>query len=402
MGLRRVRVLFVITSLGAGGAERSLAEVLPHLAAEGVDATVLCLVARTEGVEAQVRAQGVVVRHLRRRRLLTRAVEARRIVVATRPDIVHTAVFEADIVGRLAAVGTGAIVVSTLMNTSYDPIRLSDPNVSRAGLLATRMIDSWTGRALTTHFQAVTHAVKEAAIHSLRIPPDRITVIERGRDRARLGVVSADRRRLVRQHLGIPDDAEVLLNVGRQEFQKGQRWLLDTVALLKPSRPGLVCLIAGQEGNATGALQAQAAALAVGEAVRWLSYREDVPDLLAAADLFVFPSLYEGTAGAVIEALAMGAPVVGFDIASMREVVEDGANAVLVPRQRSDLLAAAITELLDDPARRHAFAESGRRRFVERYTIGPSAQRTVALYRRLLDPVSNRSGDGPAGLDTLA
>ena len=394
MARRPIRVLYIITSLGVGGAERSLAELIPHLAREGVDATALCLVARDEGVEDHVRANGIAVRHLRSRRLMTRIAEARRVLVAIRPDIVHTAIFDADIVGRLAAAGTRSIVVSTLANTSYDPIRLCDPNVSRMGFLATRAIDSWTARRLTTHFHAVSHAVKEAAIHSLRIPPDRITVIERGREPERLGVASADRRRMVRQRLDIPDDAEVLVNVGRQEFQKGQRWLLDTVALLLPSRPRLLCLIAGQRGSSTTALRAQATALGIGAAIRWLGHRDDVPDLLAAADLFVFPSLYEGFGGAAVEALALGVPIAAFDLAPLREVLEDGANALLVPRQRADLLAGAIAELLDDPARRQAFGESGRRRFVERFTIEPSARRTAALYRRLLDSSPDHDGQG--------
>ena len=98
--------------------------------------------------------------------------------------------------------------------------------------------------------------------------------------------------------------------------------------------------------------------------------------------MFAFPSLYEGTGGAAIEAMALGLPIVTSDIDAMREVVDDGRNALLVRRTRPPL-ADAIAALLDDPARRLAFGASSREIFEARFTLERSARAMVELYDRV-------------------
>jgi len=378
-----VRVLYVINGLGTGGTERSLAELLPALRDGGVEPVIACLFHRHEGVHEALAARGFDVRVLPGPGWATRARALRRLVRATGPDLVHTAIFESDVLGRWAARRTSVPVLTSLVNTSYGPARRADPHVRAWRLQAVRAVDGWTARHLTTHFHAVTEAVKEAAVDALHVRADRVTVIERGRDPERLGRTTPERRARVRATLGLGDDDEVVLNVGRQEYQKAQRDLLDAFAFVAARRARAVLLIAGREGNASPELARQHARSPAADRIRFLGHRDDIPDLLAAADVFAFPSLYEGTGGAAIEAMAMGLPIVTSDIDAMREVVEEGRNALLVPPHAPRPLAEAIAALLDDPARRLAFGASSRAIFEARFTLARSARAMVELYGRV-------------------
>jgi glycosyltransferase involved in cell wall biosynthesis len=389
------RILFVIDGLGTGGSERSLAEMLPHLEAQGFATTVACLHPRPEGVEQAVRAAGFDVRLLPPGRLPARALRLRRLLrrlcLRKGPVLVHTTHFASDLAGRLAAAGTGVPVLSSLVNVRYAPARLGDPNVRRSRLALVRLLDGWTARHLTTRFHAVSRAVAEDAVAALGIPPDKVTVVPRGRDPERLPRPGAEDRRRARARLGLPAGAPVLVTVGRQEYQKGHRVLLEAVARLLPRRPDLVTLVAGRRGHATAELEALHARLGLGSAVRFLGHRQDVPEVLAAADLFVFPSLYEGLPGALIEALASAVPVVASDVPGVGEVVRAGENALLVPPERPAELAAAIDGLLRDPGRRAAFGDASRRIFEEEHTLERSVAGMVRLYEEML---GGRAGDG--------
>jgi glycosyltransferase involved in cell wall biosynthesis len=114
--------------------------------------------------------------------------------------------------------------------------------------------------------------------------------------------------------------------------------------------------------------------------VRFLGHRKDVPEVLAAGDVFVFPSLYEGFGGALLEAMALGLPIVASDIPAVREVVDDGANAILVPPGDAPALASAIDGLLDDTGRRQAFGARGRTMFCERFVLDRVAEQMLAFY----------------------
>ncbi|MDP8957610.1 MAG: glycosyltransferase [Actinomycetota bacterium] len=378
-----LRVLFVINGLGTGGAERSLAEMLPRLVDQGIDLTVACFYRREEGVEEILLSRGSDIRFLGSPHLAGRVRSLRRLLQETRPHLLHTTLFEADLAGRLAAIGTGVPVLTSLVNTTYDPARLADPRVKRLRLEVVRLLDRWTSRHLTTHFHAVSHAVKDAACQALGIEPERITVIERGRDPARLGEPNPKRRHRVRAALGLTEEQPVVITVGRQEYQKGQRYLLEAIGMVAGHRPDLRLLLVGRRGNASEDLELLLAKPEIGEHVEVLGHREDVPDLLAAADVFAFPSMYEGLGGAVVEAMALGMPVVAADLPVMREVLEPDGNALLVRPGSAEDLAGALEHLLAHPEKAQAFSRRSRQIFQARFTFQRSLERTAQLYRRL-------------------
>ena len=382
-----MRVICLIDGLGFGGAERSLAELLPGLAAAGIEPTVVCLHHREGGVERDVLAQGFDVRFLPRG-APARIRSLRRLIRDIGPELLQTTLVESSLVGRLAAAGTGVPVLTSLVNQSYTPERRADPRVNPLALRAVRAVDGWTARHLTTHLHAITGAVKRWAVATLRVSPERVTVIERGRDPGRLGEPGAERRAEARGRLGLPADAEVLVAVGRQEFQKGHRFLLEAMGRVAAARPAAVLLLAGREGAETEHLRRLAARSPLDRSVRFLGHRDDLPDVLAASDLFVFPSLWEGLGGSLIEAMALGVPIVASRLEPVVEVVEGGRCASLVPPREPEPLASAITALLGDRSRARELGTVGREIFLERFTLERSTQRMVELVRRIA-----RTGD---------
>jgi glycosyltransferase involved in cell wall biosynthesis len=378
-------MLCVIDGLGFGGAERSLAELLPGLVDAGIEPTVACLRRRPGGVEDDVLARGFDVRFLPEGWVgRTRAL--RRLIHEVSPSLVQTTLAEASLVARFAAARTGVPVLTSLVNQSYNPDKLTDPHVRPSAVRAVWAVDAWSARRLTAHFHAITWAVKRWAVEALRVPSDRVTVIERGRDAGRLGLPGPERRAEARARLAIPADAEVVVAVGRQEFQKGHRFLLEAMSRVADARPSAVLLLAGREGAETDHLRSLADRAPLDRAVRFLGHRNDLPDVLAASDVFAFPSLWEGLGGVLIEAMALGLPIAASDLEPVREVVEDGRCAELVPPRGSDELAAAIVSLLGDRPRAAALGARGREIYLERFTLERSTERMVELCRRVADP----------------
>lgn len=389
-----MRMLCVIDGLGWGGAERSLAELLPGLVAAGIEPTVVCLRRREGGVEGEVLAQGFDVRFLPGGTAgQVRAL--RRVIRETSPALIQTTLAAATLTGRFAAAGTGVPVLTSLVNQSYGPERMADPHVRRSAVRAIRTVDGWTSRHLTTHFHAITDAVRRWAVAVLKVPADRVTVVERGRDPGRLGEPGAQRRAAARQTLGLPGDAEILVSVGRLEFQKGHRFLLEAMERVVASRPSAVLLLAGRDGEESSTLRAMAERRTLAGAVRFLGHRDDLPDVLAASDLFVFPSLWEGLGGAVIEAMALGLPIVASDLEPVREVVEGGRAALLVPPRTPEAMASGISSLLADRDRAESLGATAREIFLDRFTLERSTRRMVALCRLVAGrPESARAPDG--------
>jgi len=378
-----VRVLHLIDSFLPGGAERSLNELVPRFEAAGVRCDVVALTRLEGDVQITEGERSYEARFCTATTFPGRVRELRRIIRTERPDVVHTTLFRSDVHGRLAAHRTPARVLTSLVNTSYEPARLADPNVRRGRLVAVRELDGWTARHLTHHFHAITRAAADSAVRRLRIDPSRITVIPRGRDETRLGAPSPARRREVRAGLGLPDDATVLVNVGRQDPQKGQVTLLEAFERLAARRPDLHLVVAGRAGHATPRIERHLARSPVADRVHLLGHRTDVGDLLAAADCFVFPSVYEGLGGAVIEAFALALPVVASDLPALREVVTPGTEGLLVPPGDAAALADAIGRVLDDPARRAAMGRAARHRFETAFSLERVAAAMLELYERV-------------------
>ena len=378
-----VTVVFLIEGLGTGGAERSLAELLPEYRRHGIRSVVARFHDRPEGVEAALRAAGEDIRPVPGRGRAARLRAVRRLLRAERPALLHTTHFEADVVGRLAAAGTDIPVLTTLASPPYLPVRLQDRRVHPAKLRAVRAIDGLTARHLTAHIHAVSEAVATQAVTALGVPRRRITVVHRGRDRGRLGEPTPARRAAARHALGCTATQPVLLAVGRHEYAKGHIDAVRALPVVRARHPDVVLVIAGRDGATSGELRAAIAELDLADHARLLGHRDDIGDLLCAADVLVAPSLYEGSPGAVLEAMAMAVPVVASDFAGVGEVVRPDETGIVVPMHAPEALGTALADLLDDDGRRRALGDAGRAAFEAHHSMAASGAAMASLLRRV-------------------
>jgi glycosyltransferase involved in cell wall biosynthesis len=171
--------------------------------------------------------------------------------------------------------------------------------------------------------------------------------------------------------------------VGTMKPQKGHHLLIEAVRQVAPRFANLHVLFVG-DGERRAELEAQAAASGAGDRIHFLGSRGDVPDLLAACDSFVLPSLWEGLPMALIEAMASGLPVIASEVSGTKQVVTDGESGLLIPPGDVAALAEAIAALLADPARAREIGAAGRRRVEAAFSAKKQAEEHVALYRRAL------------------
>jgi glycosyltransferase involved in cell wall biosynthesis len=379
-----MHVLYVIDSLAPGGAEQSLASIAPFYRKRGVDLDVAYLQERP-GLHAALEAAGATLFSLQGPRgRLGWAERLTSLVRERRPDLVHTTLFEADIAGRIASIATGVPVVCTLAGLTYDRARSKDPVRRRWKARAAQLLDAVTARRVT-RFHAVAAHVAEWMVRRLAIPRGRIDFIPRGRDPVALGERSADRSRRTRDRLGLADQDAVLVTAARHDSRKGLDVLLQAMPTILRDIPEARLLVAGREGDHTERLKSIRSRLGQGDAVLFLGARDDVPDLLAVADVFVMPSRSEGGfPGSFVEAMALEAPIVATESPAVMEVVGDLPIALLAPRDDPRALAAAVTASLGDPAAARERARLARGVFLERYVIEEVADRMVSFYERAL------------------
>ncbi len=372
---RPTRVLFLHGTLGIGGAEEVRLTLLRQLDPSRYCVTVCCL---QEGgpIAEEIAALGYEVVVLGRRAhalSLPTLAALRRLIRERRPDIVHTSLPRANYWGRIAAALEGVPVVIAEEHT-----------VSERADWARPLIESVLGNR-TDCLLVVSETVREAVVRK-----------DRGRG-ARPPVVApnpVNAARLQPQHpaaevraaIGVGPRETLLLHVGRMDRvggAKGHDLLLASLARLRQTHPHFVCALAG-DGPARPELEAMARARGVADRVRFLGFRRDVADLLAAADLFVFPSRWEGMPIALMEAMWSGLPVIASDIAANREVLHAGQYGRLFPPASPAALAEGLAQLLSDRAGREQVAEAARRYARAAFSPARYAERVTGIWETLL------------------
>jgi glycosyltransferase involved in cell wall biosynthesis len=270
-----------------------------------------------------------------------------RLLRAERPDIVHAHMPISAFLTRLAARIAG---VPTIAFTCHGYIfKQSGSPLRRTG----GFLMEWLGGKLTDIYMNV--STEEAAdARRLRIHPTPVA-IGNGRDPAIFRPNPQARARL-RAEWGIPPETVAIVIVSRVVVFKGYRELLEAMA----SVPAELWVVGERLTSDRGEdLTPHFDRFATTGRLRLLGYRRDVADILAAADIFVLPSHFEGLPMSVIEAMLCGLPVVATDIHGPREQVIEGQTGLLVPVRNAPALATALASLAADQALRTRMGQAG-------------------------------------------
>jgi glycosyltransferase involved in cell wall biosynthesis len=373
-----VRALHLIDSLGPGGAERMLVTNLGHLPEFGVDSQVCALQERDGNpIAAEITALGVPVRTLTIRRLRQRDAYAqvRRAILDARPDIVHTHLEFADVLGTLAARRLGIPSIST-----QHVIDTPSPGSREAMRFR---LTAWVLRRYGRRVIAVSEGARLHHIEAAGLAPGRIITIHNGIDVERFSDVAPGTRERVRRRLRIEPDAPVVVTVAVLRRLKGIQHAVATMAELHHRHPGLRYLIVG-DGPYRASLEGLVADQRLNDVVVFAGSRADIPDMLAAGDLFVLPSLTEALPTVLAEAGAAGIPIVATTVGGVPEMVSNGSSAILVPPRDEAGLFEALDRLLSNPRQAAAMGRAGRRIARERFDVRRQAAVLVEEYRHLI------------------
>jgi glycosyltransferase involved in cell wall biosynthesis len=290
--------------------------------------------------------------------------------------IVHTHGGVAGVFGRLAVLGLPVRTVHTLHGIHY--LHHPDALVRLPGALADRVLARFTDRII-----CVSEADRVRGAAAGVVPEDRGRVVVNGVDVASLeeAAARAPGREATRASLGLASGDVAVGCVARLHRQKGLPHLIAAIARLSGHEPPVRALLVGT-GPEADALRALAHPL--GDRVLFLGDRADVAALLSAFDVFCLPSLWEGLPLALLEAMALGLPVVATAVDGILEVVGHEREGLLAASGDDAALAAALSRLARDPALARTLGEAGRRRVRERFTAQAMVEATARVYAELL------------------
>ncbi|MFD4398156.1 glycosyltransferase family 4 protein [Kitasatospora sp. NPDC058478] len=363
-----------------GGAERALVSMAPQLVRAGVTLDVAYLYDSPGGWQPELTAAGAAVFGVGRPTGAATAAALRRLIRERRPDLVHTARHASDVLGRTAALAARTPVVSSLLDPAYGPEQSAAHGASPWRMRTAQALDAATAQG-ARRFHALTRHVAGTMARRLRVPRRRIDVVPRGLDPELLGTATPERRAAVRGALELAQDVPVVLAAAGQHHRKGLDVLLTAWPAIRRAQPGAVLLLAGAAGPESARLRALAESAG---SVRLLGPREDVADLMAAADVLAVPSRWAGQGGTAIEAMGVGVPLVCADVPALRETVGSEDYARLVAPERPAELAAAVVDTLDDRAAARVRAKAARARFLASFTLSQVSAHMVEFYERAL------------------
>lgn len=365
--LAPISVLVVVRSLHVGGTERHLLSVIPRLRDRGIKIE-LAVLHPGGALEADFRKSGVPINPLRGESVVRKMQELRSIYLALRPDVIHYFLPEAYLVGGVAALGVDGPVLA-MSRRSLNQYQRKHPIAAR--------IERWLHQRM-----AAVVGNSAAVLADLRaegVPPGRLRQIPNG-----VLIPPVVDRIASREKIGVARDALVIVIVANLIPYKGHEDLLDALHRISDDlRPGWRLLCAGRDDGIHSALQAAAISRGIAENVRWLGLRDDVADIIAAADIVVSASHEEGSPNAVLEAMAAGRAVVATAVGGTTELLRDGATGVLVPPRDTSFLASAILTLAASPEIREAMGRAARAHVKERYDIDCCISAYVDLYASL-------------------
>ncbi|MCJ7725756.1 MAG: glycosyltransferase [Acidimicrobiia bacterium] len=369
-----MKVCHVIHDLRRGGAEHLLVDLAGVAAGVGMEMSVVSLMpTEGHGYAAALHRAGVPVRSLElRTRWDPRAAgKLAEVLENLRPDLVHTHLKHADMVGSRATARLGIPMVSSL-HVVEDAVGLTGRLTRR---LALRARDRSAVRIL-----AVSEALRRWYLSLSDRDPNTVLVLRNGVPAPPQFPVT--HRSAVRTSLGVPEESLMAVTVVVLRAGKGIDDLLQAAAEM-PADPDVRFVIAGS-GPEEARLHAAAERLGLmGERVVFPGFVEDVAGLLAAADLLVHPSHADALATALIHGMAAGLPAVATDVGGTREIV-DHRHGIIVPAGDAAALGEAVSRLAADPEQRNAMSAAARRRFAEEFDIEVWAARLRGVYDEVL------------------
>jgi len=356
----------------AGGAEalqETFAEAVQH---HDIDLTIMTLHDNEADSVRHFESLGVrvVSMHARRFSSPSRAARVVRFLREERFDLVHTHLIRSTIIGTGAARLVGTPTVATLHNTRRN-VRLH-PGLD---FMDTWALRHWTDRVIAVGWETAVANEGRLRGRHIDIIPNAV---------AACPDLAQGERAAVRAELGVPEDAPLVIAVGRLNPQKAFPDLFEAFSILRDRGSNAQLRIAGR-GRFEAELRGDIEKRKLGGHVQLLGLRRDVSRLLAASDVYVSSSIWEGLPVATLEAMAAGLPVVATRVGDVPRIVTAETGSLVEPGRPAEL-AEALQRVLDDAELRAQQSRAARRRVEEDFLSEAWANKILSLYRELEKP----------------
>ena len=378
----KIKVAHIITRLDRGGSAENTLLTVKYLNRDRYEPT-LIYGETVEGLEEKIREtekSGVkliyvkeLVRHIHPRRDFVAFWKLYQILRREKYDMVHTHSSKGGALGRLAAFLTGAKVVHTPHGHVF--YGYFGPFASRCIIWIERALGMKTDRLIT-----LTSRGREEHAALKILPAERIVSIHSGihleefRDYPPLSATHPTLEK-------IPEGPRVAV-LARLVPIKGHRYLLEAVPKVIREVPQARFLLIG-DGPLRGSLEKQCRSLGVGSSVFFLGHQEKILSLISGIDLLVLPSLNEGMGRVLLEAQAMGKPVIGTRVGGIPDVIREGETGFVVPPKDPPALAEAILSLLKDPEKRRRMGEAARKWVDGKFSVEEMVRKIEKLYEEI-------------------
>ena len=242
-------------------------------------------------------------------------------------------------------------------------------------------------RFMADYYIAISHKIKKVMVND-GIAADRIFVVHSGIDLQRFARVGGD---YLGSEFKLKPDEPVVINVAHLAGHKGQKFLVGAIPYVLKEIPNARFFIIGR-GELMSELQALSASLGINQALTFTGFRNDVGAFYNIADLFVMSSVQEGLGTAILDALALGKPVVAANSGGIPEIINDGKTGRLVEPADSQALAKGIIEMLTHTEQARRMAEWGQTVVKEKFSIEAMVEKNLAVYDQLLSPAGPSCG----------
>ncbi|WP_405080391.1 glycosyltransferase [Paenibacillus chitinolyticus] len=371
--MKNIRIMFVITGLGVGGAEMMLYRLVKDLQKKGHSIIVVSLLEGGE-IAAKIEQAGVEVVSLKMRNkfAIGSIPKFLKIIKSFRPDIIHSFMFHANVLSRIVSRLTrGPVVISSIRNTVFG-------GELRESIM--RFTDPWS--------DATTIICKLAAARMIQeriVPEKKLHVIYNGINPEPFICPNAQKRNQIRSSLGISSAEQLILSVGRLEEQKGYPTAIKAAALLAEWGLNFRWIIAG-EGILRESLEGLVLEHKLEDRIKFIGVRNDVNELQWAADIYVLSSYWEGLPGVVIEAMAASVPIVCTKVGGAPELVEHEVNGLLCEERNEEDLAIKLKTMLEYPIeRRKKMGAISYEKMQREFNLISMVSKNEELYMNLLN-----------------
>ena len=371
-------LLWMIDSLGSGGAEHLMPGIMANISKEKFSQRV-CVLQVREGnpVAKKIEALGfpvdfVAVPNLRHPKNIPNLL---RYLRQHQPDIVHTQLEFSDTLGNLATKLLKIPSVSTLH--TLDAPEKTDRTYWRHQLM-------WASlRYAADRVISVSDSARQQQIRAGSLSPEHIITLYNGIDLTPFAPEAHPHPQKIREELDIHNDSFLMVSVAVLRKPKGIQYMLDAMPKILAAHPNAFYLVVG-DGENMAALQEKRRALKLEKHVHFAGFRNDIAAILAASDLFVHPTLNDALPTVLIEAMGAEKALVASAVGGVPELLEDRVNGILIPPADTDALAKACLELIADPTRTAQMAKAGRKTANEKFSIATQITKLENLYEELI------------------